>query len=187
LPSPSAEAIRSATQAVLARKEFQPQHDPLDFLRKLLSGLEGLGSGLPVWVGWLFLAAATGLVIYLLTRLLPGPSKAARKRDAQALVEVLEGAATTPEEALQRAREAWRQGDQRKALWIAHRLLLFALDAREAVSFAGHKTNGDYLAECPNHPLLHQLSGDYDRVIYAHREVDPQTVERYLQAVEEVL
>lgn len=188
MPSPSTEAIRTATKAVLARPEFQPQPDPLDALRKLLAGLEGLGAGIPPWAGWLFLAGCTFLIVYLLTRLLPGPSvKGSRKMKAQPLIEVLEGAAATPEEALRRAREAWERQDMRQALWIAHRLLLFALDQQEALRFAGHKTNADYLKECPDNGLLRELSGDYDRVIYAHRDVDPDSVERYLKAVEEAL
>lgn len=187
MASPSAEAIRSTTKAVLARPEFQPETDPFDILRKLLDSLDGVGAGLPAWVGWLFLAGATTLIVYLLTRLLPGPSaRSARRNRAAVLVDVLEGAATTPEEALRHARQAFENGNLRQALWIAHRLLLYQLDEQEALRFAGHKTNADYRRECSD-PLLAEVSEDYDRVIYAQRDIEPERVESYLHRVGERL
>jgi len=59
----------------------------------------------------------------------------------------------------------------RRAVWIAHRVLLGLLDEQGAIKFAGWKTNSHYLGECArSHPwyaIFAELSDLYERAIYA--------------------
>lgn len=106
------------------------------------------------------------------------------------LQEVTEGQASTWEEALRLARAALDEGDLRRSLWLGHRLLLLRLDQRDVITFVGSKTNSAYLKECPvkapQKDLLQRLTESYEQVIYAHRPVEPEVVDRLIGEVEKL-
>ncbi len=91
-----------------------------------------------------------------------------------ASVVALEGQAADWSDALAQARAALKDGDRRRAVWIAHRLLLSALDQGGRLAFAKWKTNRHFLAECGGEDedaaLLRRLTGIYNRLVYAHED-----------------
>ena len=52
------------------------------------------------------------------------------------------------------ARDELKEGDVRRAVWIAHRVLLGLLDEQGAIKFAGWKTNSITWANAPQPSLV---------------------------------
>jgi hypothetical protein len=145
---------------------------------------------LPSWLGWLLLVLGFILVVYLLSRLLdwrPSPPRASRR--AATLLEVTDGVADDWDQALNLAQEALESGDQRRCLWLSHRLLLHRLDQADSIVFEKSKTNRVYLQECRSSEhsgLLGKLTELYEEVIYAHRSSRLNEVANLFREVEKL-
>lgn len=201
---PAAEQIREATRAILDRPEFaEPArwHQALfEFLRAVKGWLDRLAAwseAHPTSARVLFilavvvLLACLGHLIYLaLADTLPFRRKKDEANGASARREILQGVATNWRDALRAARAKLTEGDPRRAVWIAHRVLLGLLDQQGAVQFAGWKTNSHYLRECaPSHPwhsTFSELTDLYEQAIYATRNVSVELVETLVSRVEEM-
>jgi len=100
----------------------------------------------------------------------------------------LQGAAANWREALDLAQAMIREGNTRRAIWIAHRVLLGLLDQQGAVQFAGWKTNSHYLCECAqSHPWYStfiELTEIYDQIVYASRNISAEIVESLVLRVD---
>jgi hypothetical protein len=199
---PAPEKIREVTRAVLDRPEFAEtsrwRESLVEILRAIKEWLDRLGSWAEAHptlarilfiVSLLLLLACLGHVLYLaLADALPFR----RRRDAAigrpARWEILQGAATDWRDALDLARAMIRDGNARRAIWIAHRVLLGLLDQEGAVQFAGWKTNSHYLRECaqshPWHPTFIELTEIYDQVVYARRNISGDVVESLVLRVD---
>ncbi|HNQ88866.1 MAG TPA: DUF4129 domain-containing protein [Verrucomicrobiota bacterium] len=192
--------VRDTVERVLARPEFHGFSDAPWFL-ELIQRLKEWAQTLGRWAqanpveGWILfsflllvgLALLAHLLYVALGDALPGrrsANAAARKSSWH----VLEGTAASWQEALARAREALAAGNVRRAVWIAHRVLLGLMDEQGSLRFAAGKTNADYLGECdPGHPwcgLLERLTAVYEQVIYAHRPPMPETLTALVAQVE---
>jgi hypothetical protein len=193
--APSPEKIREATRAVLDRPEFaepSPWHEFLfDIINAIKAWLDRLGS----WseanpnlarilfvVALLILLLCLGHMLYLaLADVLPFRRRKENTLAQRARWEILEGAAANWHEALQVARAVLKQGNARRAIWIAHRVLLGLLDEQGAVKFAGWKTNSRYLVECahnhPWHATLAEVTALYEQVVYASRQISIDVAE----------
>ncbi len=192
LPSP--EQIREATREVLGRPEFaEPprwHQTLLDILHAIKEWLDRIGSwseAHPTLARVLFILAVILLlaclahVLYLaLADTLPFRRSRDTGRARSARWEIFEGAAGDWREALQLARASLAEGDLKRAVWIAHRVLLGLLDQEGAVQFAGWKTNSHYLRECaPAHPwhrIFTELTELYEQAIYASRPISAERV-----------
>jgi hypothetical protein len=199
---PAPEKIREATRAILDRPEFAepPQwHQTLwEILRAIKDWLDRLSSwseANPTLARVLFILALLIMlaclahVLYLaLADVLPFR----RKREVAAAKaprwEILEGAATSWNDALQLARTMLKEGNPRRAVWIAHRVLLALLDQQGAVQFAGWKTNSHYLRECaaahPWHATFAELTALYEHLIYASRDISIDVAEALVLRVD---
>lgn len=199
---PAPEKIREVTRAILERPEFtEPsrwRESLVELLRAIKEWLDRLGSWAEAHptlakilfvVSLLLLLACLGHILYLaLVDALPFR----RKRDAvigrAARWEILQGAAANWREALDLAQAMIREGNTRRAIWIAHRVLLGLLDQQGAVQFAGWKTNSHYLCECAqSHPWYStfiELTEIYDQIVYASRNISAEIVESLVLRVD---
>jgi Domain of unknown function (DUF4129) len=199
---PAPEQIREATRAVLDRPEFAEPSQWYQTLWEILRAIKDWLDRLSSWseahptlariffiLTVLVMLACLGHVLYLaLADVLPFR----RNKDITAARptrwEILEGAATNWQEALQVARAMLNEGNSRRAIWIAHRVLLALLDQQGAVQFAGWKTNSQYLRECgQNHPwrqTFTELTELYEHVVYASRQVSAEIVEAQVTRVD---
>ena len=193
--TPSPEDIREATRAVLDRPEFaeparwhQTLLDILFAIKEWLDRLAGWSESHPALARALFILAVIVLlaclahVLYLaLADTLPFRGRRADEAGRKARWEILEGAASDWREALQLARAKLAEGDLKRAVWIAHRVLLGLLDEQGALHFAGWKTNSHYLRECaPAHPwhrTFAELTELYEEAVYASRPISADHVE----------
>jgi hypothetical protein len=184
---PSPEVIREATREILSRPEFtEPSrwHEIfLEMFKAIKQWLDALGawSGAnPILARVLFIVALLILLaclahlIYLaLVDVLPFGRKKDRTAPRSTRWEILQGTATNWQEALMIARDMLREGNVRRAIWIAHRVLLGLLDEQGAIKFAGWKTNSQYLGECarshPWYPTFAELTELYEDAVYASR------------------
>jgi len=102
--------------------------------------------------------------------------------------EILEGAATDWRAAAQLALRLLQEGNLRRAVWIAHRVVLGLLDEHGAIKFAGWKTNSHYLRECAaSHPwygTFAELTLVYERTIYAQQPAVATSIEHLVQRVD---
>jgi hypothetical protein len=136
--------------------------------------------------------AAIGCLAHLLYLTLGDRLNFGRKKAADASRrsrwEILQGTAKTWREALEVARRMINQGEGRRAVWIAHRVLLGLLDEQGTIRFAGWKTNSHYLRECAgNHPwysTFAELTEIYEQSIYAHQTAPLSSVESLVVRVE---
>lgn len=199
---PAPEKIREATRAILDRPEFaEPArwHQALfEFLRAIKEWLDRLAAwseAHPTSARVLFilavvvLLACLGHLLYLaLADALPFRRKKDEADGTAARWEILQGVATNWPDALRVARDKLTEGDLRRAVWIAHRVLLGLLDQQGAVRFAGWKTNSHYLRECapahPWHSTFTELTELYEQAIYASRNVSVDLVETLVSRVE---
>lgn len=192
--------VREAVEQVLALPEFHGFSDAPWFL-ELLQRLKEWAQALGRWAqanpveGWILfgflllvgLALLAHLLYVALGDALPGrrPSGTTARRPSW---QVLEGTAGSWEEALAHARTALNIGDFRRAVWIAHRVLLGLMDEQGSLRFAAGKTNADYLGECdPSHPwrgILARLTAVYEQVVYAHRPAVPDALDGLVAQVE---
>jgi hypothetical protein len=199
---PAPEKIREITRAILERPEFtEPsrwRESLVELLRAIKEWLDRLGSWAEAHptlakilfvVSLLLLLACLGHILYLaLVDALPFR----RKRDAvigrAAGWEILQGAAANWREALDLAQAMIREGNTRRAIWIAHRVLLGLLHQEGAVQFAGWKTNSHYLCECAqSHPWYStfiELTEIYDQIVYASRNISVEIVESLVLRVD---
>ena len=201
-PLPAPATIREVTREVLDRPEFTEPSRWYEILLEFLKAIkEWLGS-LSAWseanpmlarilfvLAILLLIACLAHLLYLaLADVLP----LGRKRDsataAPAHFEILEGAANDWREALQVARRMLTENNPRRAIWIAHRVLLGLLDQQGAIKFAGWKTNSHYLGECaqahPWYPTFAELTEIYENAVYARRNAPVDIAEALLVRVD---
>jgi hypothetical protein len=191
---PSPEQIRKATQAVLERPEFAEPPAWNQMLLKIMQGirdwLDSIGSwseANPALARAVFICAAIILfaclahLLYLaLADTLPFRRRPPASDGKNARWKILEGEASDWREALALARAKLADGDLRRAVWIAHRVLLGLLDEQGAVRFAGWKTNSQYLRECaathPWHRIFSELTELYEQTVYASRPIAAERV-----------
>jgi uncharacterized protein DUF4129 len=199
---PAPENIREATRAILDRPEFaEPPrwHETLvEILMAIKEWLDRLGSwseAHPTLARILFifalllLLACVGHLLYLaLADVAPFGRRKDNAFGRPAPWEILEGAATNWRDALQIARAKLAEGDLRRAVWIAHRVLLGLLDQQGAVQFAGWKTNSHYLRECAQaHPwqsTFSELTEQYEQAVYASRPISAAAAEALVLRVD---
>ena len=200
---PDAETIRNVTRQIINQPEF---NEPWPWLEKLVA----LGNMIKDWLNNLEAWAAANpqlaqvlaiLVVILLLLLLihllylafgdlmpwkrsrsnPPPLRSSRW-------EILQGAATNWREAAELALRLLQEGNLRRAVWIAHRVMLGLLDERGAIKFAGWKTNSYYLRECAaSHPwyaTFTELTAVYERAVYAHQATAAASVEHLVHRVD---
>jgi hypothetical protein len=192
--------VRATTQEVLRRPEF---HDlaTTPWYVDLVARLRDWGLAFSRWAeahpvqGWLVIAVLVLVLVGLLIHITyvafgdvwSGQRRASDADRAALAWTVLEGAAMSWLAGIGRAQAALAAGDPRRAVWIAHRVLLGLMDEAGAIRFAAGKTNCDYLAECaPAHPwreLLGRLTGAYERIVYGHRDPAGEPLGTLLDAV----
>jgi hypothetical protein len=102
----------------------------------------------------------------------------------------LEGVAENWNDAFKLARAAFDTGDLYRAIWITHRVLLSVLDRNGRIKFVRWKTNTDYIRECRDDgesaATLSELTSAYERVVYAHGQVDRARAIQLLEQVQEL-
>jgi hypothetical protein len=200
LPPPS--TIREVTWEVLARAEFTEPSRWYDTLFEFIKTIKEWLDRLSAWseanptlarvcfaLAILLLIACLVHLLYLaLADLLPSARKQSTSKSSTAPIEILAGAANDWREALQLARQRLAENDLRRAIWIAHRVLLGLLDQQGAIKFAGWKTNTHYLGECaPSHPwypTFSELTEIYERAVYARRGASAEIAEALLGRVD---
>lgn len=186
--------LREAIRTVLERPEFA---EPPPWNKVLLDIMNGIKEWLERLAAWseanpalaraVFIVATVimlACLIHLLYLALADTLPFRRKNEAagsrKPRWEILEGAATDWREALQVARAKLADGDLKRAVWIAHRVMLGLLDQQGAVRFAGWKTNSQYLREFasahPWHKAFVELTTIYDEAVYAGRTVATEHV-----------
>jgi hypothetical protein len=198
---PSPEAIREATRNILNRPEFaEPSrwHEMfLEMLKTIKQWLDALGAwseANPLLARVLFIVALLILLVCLahliylaLADVLPFGRKKDRTAPRSTRWEILQGTATNWQEALLIARDMLREGNVRRAIWIAHRVLLGLLDEQGAIKFAGWKTNSQYLGECaPSHPwypTFAELTELYENAVYASRSAPANVADALVRRV----
>ena len=202
-PVPSPEIIREATREILERPEFtEPSrwHEIfLEMLKAIKEWLDALGAwseANPILarvlfvVALLILLACLAHLLYLaLADVLPFGRKKDTTTARSTRWEILEGTATNWRDALQVARDMLKEGNVRRAIWIAHRVLLGLLDEQGAIKFAGWKTNSHYLGECarshPWYPTFAELTELYENAVYASRSTPANTADALVSRVGE--
>jgi hypothetical protein len=199
---PPPEKIREATRAILDRPEFAEPSRWHEFLFDVLNAIKAWLDRLGSWseanptlarvffiLALVIMFACLGHVLYLaLADVLPFRRKKESVAAQRARWEILEGAAPNWAEALQLARAMLKEGDARRAIWIAHRVLLGLLDEKGAVKFAGWKTNSRYLSECarshPWHATFAEVTEIYEQVVYASRQISADAAEALVLRVD---
>jgi Domain of unknown function (DUF4129) len=198
---PAPEAIRAATRDILNRPEFTEPSRWHEIFLKILKAIKEWLDALGAWseanpilarvlfiVALLILLACLAHLIYLaLADVLPFGRKKDRTAPRSTRWEILQGTATNWQEALMIARDMLREGNVRRAIWIAHRVLLGLLDEQGAIKFAGWKTNSQYLGECahshPWYPTFAELTDLYEDAVYASRSTPAGAADALLRRV----
>lgn len=199
---PNPDKIREVTQEVLSRPEFSKAFSWEDLIYFLLNTVREWLDSLVDWsvknpglarilaiVLVLAMVASLVHILYLAVGdLLPFGRGKERGATRSSRWDILEGAAKNWREALEAARRMLNEGNPRRAIWLAHRVLLGLLDEQGAIRFAGWKTNSHYLRECaashPWYPTFTELTELYEQAIYAHRAAAPSIVESLLLRVD---
>src|SRR5882672_8337349 len=200
---PSAEAIRAATREILDRPEFtepsrwwQTFFEMFKAIKEWLDALGAWSEANPVLARVLFVIALLVLLVCLahllylaLADVLPFERKKNSPTTRSNRWEVLQGTATNWHEALRMARDELKEGDVRRAVWIAHRVLLGLLDEQGAIKFAGWKTNSHYLGECarsrPWYTTFAELTELYEGTVYANRSASEDVAESLVVRVDQ--
>ena len=193
--APPPETIRAVTREIIARPEFDEPSAWRETLLTLMNQIRDWLNSLSSWANdnpelarFLFILAVVVLIACIVHLFyLTFADVFTFRRNGRLLTkntpnwEILEGTATNWQEALKLARGSLSEGNTRRAVWIAHRVLLALLDQQGAIKFAGWKTNTHYIKECaPNHPwrgTFVELTELYERVVYASREIGAQAIE----------
>jgi hypothetical protein len=195
----SPEEIRRVTQTVLGEPEFQKT---FNWTQVLFEGFRDFIRAISSWalenpdmariltiVLSILLVLILAHIGYTIGREFTGmrnrsAAQATRARPLQAL----EGIATNWADAFQLARAALEAGDLYRALWITHRVMLSAMDRMDLLRFARWKTNRDYLRECrADHTAsqtLADVSAAYERVVYAHHDIQQDQAANLLARVQ---
>jgi hypothetical protein len=199
---PDAETIRNVTQQIIRQSEFDDSWPWVDKIIALINAIKEWLNNLESWamsnpqsarvLVILIVIVLLGLIGHLLYLafgdLMPWKrgSKAAQARASR--WDILEGAANNWREAVDLALRLLKDGNLRRAVWIAHRVLLGLLDERGVLKFAGWKTNSQYLSECAaSHPwyaTFAELTEVYDHAVYAQRSAAAASVERLVYRVD---
>lgn len=197
------DAIREATQEILARPEFiEPSRwyeilfQIMRAIKEWLDALAAWSEANPVMARSLFIVAVIVLIVCLVHLLYLAFADVIRfggAKDAKTQQrfrwEILEGAAANWREALQVARAMLAEGNVRRAVWIAHRVLLGLLDEQGAIKFAGWKTNSHYLSECasshPCYSTFAELTALYENTVYASRAAPAAAADALLRQVDQ--
>jgi hypothetical protein len=200
---PTPEAIRDATREVLIRPEFSAPPSWHDMLVPLLNTIGEWLKSLASWsaqnpelarilalvLALVSLALLAHILYLALGDLLPFGGRKAATPMRPSQWEILEGAARNWREALEIARRMLEEGDTRRAIWIAHRVMLGLLDERGMIRFAGWKTNSHYLRECvkdgPGYATFAELTEAYEQAVYAHRATASSSVESLVRRVDQ--
>lgn len=201
-PLPAPATIREVTREVLDRPEFTEPSRWYEILLEFLKAIKEWLDSLSAWseanpmlarilfvLALLLLLACLAHLLYLaLADVLPFGRKRESTAAAPAHFEILEGAANDWREALQVARRMLTENNPRRAIWIAHRVLLGLLDQQGAIKFAGWKTNSHYLGECaqahPWYPTFAELTEMYEKAVYARRNAPVDIAEALLVRVD---
>jgi hypothetical protein len=201
---PPAEAIREATREILARPEFTEPSRWYDILFAIMRAVKEWLDGLAAWseanpvtakilfiVAVIVLIACLGHLLYLaLADVIRFGRAEAVKPERRSRWEILEGTASDWCEALQVARAMLAEGNPRRAVWIAHRVLLGLLDEQGAIKFAGWKTNSHYLRECASgHPWYRtfaEMTDLYENTVYASRAAPAAVADALLRQVDQL-
>jgi hypothetical protein len=199
---PPADAIRKVTKEILNRPEFSAPESWPQFILALLKSLRDWLNRVAAWsaenpmlakivavvLGLLLLACVAHLLYLALGDLLPFRRRKEKATDPAARWDILEGAGRNWREALDAARRLLKEGEYRRAIWIAHRVLLGLLDEQGAIRFEGWKTNSYYLRECagghPWYSTFAELTEIYEQAIYGRRPAPPARVESAVLNVE---
>ena len=195
----SPEEIRRVTEGVLKEPEFQKSLNwwnlLLDAFQEFLRRVSGWAFENPDMARILLivLSVVLALILVHIGYTVGREFTSMRRRSAaQATqsrpLQALEGIASNWADAFQQAKAALEAGDLYRALWITHRVLLSALDQMDLLRFARWKTNRDYLRECrADHTAsvtLADVSDAYERVVYAHNDINRDQAARLLTRVE---
>jgi hypothetical protein len=196
------ETIREVTRAVLAQPEFTEPSRWYETLIEFLKAIKEWLDGLSAWseanptlarvlfvLALLILIACLAHLLYLaFSDMLPFGRKRAETSAPAPRMEILEGVAKDWREALEVARRMLAENDPRRAIWIAHRVLLGLLDQQGAIKFAVWKTNSHYLRECaqehPWYKTFAELSETYEQAVYARRNTPAEIAESLLLRVD---
>jgi hypothetical protein len=199
---PAPETIRQATREILDRPEFaEPSRwyeiliEALNAIKEWLDALGAWSQANPILARALFVVALLILLVCLvhllylaLADVLPFGRKKETTTARPTRWEILEGTATNWRDALQVARDQLKEGNVRRAVWIAHRVLLGLLDEQGAVKFAGWKTNTYYLGECarshPWYPTFAELTDLYEKAVYASLSAPANAADGLLMRVD---
>jgi hypothetical protein len=200
-PVPSPETIREATREILERPEFAEPSRWHEIFLEMLKAIKDWLDALGAWseanpivarvlfvVALLILLACLAHLLYLaLADVLPFGRKKETTTARSTRWEILEGTATNWHDALQVARDMLKEGNVRRAVWIAHRVLLGLLDEQGAIKFTGWKTNSHYLGECarshPWYPTFAELTELYENAVYASRSAPANTADALVSRV----
>ena len=192
---PSPDTIRAVTREIIQRPEFDEPAAWRETLLTLMNQIRDWLNSLSSWANdnpdlarFLFILAVVVLIacvahLFYLTFADVFTFRRNRRLSTKKTPnwKILEGTATNWQAALQLARTSLREGDTRRAVWIAHRVLLALLDQQGAIKFAGWKTNNHYVKECAaGHPwrgTFVELTELYERAVYASREIGAQAIE----------
>jgi hypothetical protein len=201
---PNPEAIRDATQKVLSRPEFGAPPGWEEFLFSLLNTIRewlksiaswsaenpDLARILGIFLALISLAVLTHLLYLAFADLLPFRQRQEGRPIHSSRWEILEGAARNWGEALEIARRMLEAGNTRRAIWIAHRVMLGLLHEQGAIHFTGWKTNSHYLDECArNHPwyaTFVELTALYEQAVYAQRVAQRSLAESLLLRIDQL-
>ncbi|HEY2989429.1 MAG TPA: DUF4129 domain-containing protein [Candidatus Binatia bacterium] len=201
---PPVETIREVTKEVLNRPEFagpsawdETVAAVLKAIGKWLHSVASwsaahptLGRIVAIALGLVLLACVAHLLYLALGDLLPFGRRREKVPSGGSRWDILEGAGKNWREALEAARKLLQQGDYRRAIWLAHRVLLGLLDEQGAIQFAGWKTNSYYLRECaaghPWYAAFAELTEIYEQAIYGRRAAPPARAESAVLRVDQL-
>lgn len=201
---PSPDLIRQTTEQVLTQPEFRSQ-PPEYWVLQIVQLLRDWADQLSKWSarhpGWgLVLIVGLLLILMLLVAHMIYVAFSdvglGRKTTGREPIRDLFGQPARPQTenwraALDEAGAALQNGNQRRAVWIGHRVLLGLLEDHGTIHFARGKTNSDYLRECqPSHPwqpTLEQFNQIYEKVIYAQQAADGGLIGQLLGRVNSCL
>jgi hypothetical protein len=192
------EQVRQITHDTLARPEFDEKITwtqlVLDRILEWLGAVARWSERNPdaalilVYALTVALIVLIGHIVYTVVREFRSLRRPSSNSNRQQPIRALEGIAQNWADAFQLAKAALDAGDLYRALWITHRVMLSVLDRTGRIKFVRWKTNSDYLRECGDNTAsgatLSELTGAYERVIYAHTEFDQLQALKLLEQVE---